>query len=836
MKKPIARFAILCIVMLVLMGALIVQLGGLTLRDGAEYAAKADARSTRTISIKGMRGRILDKNGIVLAYSQTAYNVEFLRDADNRTQYYSAVYTEALSRAIEIIESTGGTTIDTSYIRQDENGNYYYDWGVQSEAAIKARYKNFCDAMGFTIKEADKDDMSKWISAEDAYLKLRESWRIPETMGFEDAVKIISIRQEVLLNNYRAYAPITIAYNVSMEAVAEIEMHKEELPGLQTSESYTRVYPKGTSAAHIIGYMGRSVTEEMIEEDGYDYSDYVGVYGIEATMEADLTGATREHQGSRIIEVNKNGTEIREISYTPATDGNDVMLTIDFPLQQKTEEALEHLIASISAKQKDLIAADKNGTYAKKTNGDLSKIDTAEGGSIIVMDVANGDVLAMASYPSYDPNWFVNGLTESQYEQLFGDAAAKSAPMRNKAISSKLAPGSIFKIVTGLAGLAEGVVGLNETIDDESPYYIVNPDGSLITAGAPKCWQKNTQKHANQDIVLALTNSCNYYFFEVANRLGIDKLNEWAAALGLTSSTGIELTGEAVGILGGQSVLYDNKAELSAQKTSMPSLIYSALCQRLRGYQSLRGVEIVEDEISSCAIKLMQLQDGSLANKGPDVRQILSKELGIPQGVTERTTWVSEIMSLLNELQWKPTLTIRSGIGQGVTLVTPIAIARYFSAIANGGTVYEAHIVDKVIDSDGVTVSETEPEVFNQINVDEAYWEAIREGLKGVVSPEDGGTASTAFSQEFLETYQSKIVGKTGTAQVGSNTIDIENTSWFVTYTPREDPEIAVVVCIPNGYSGSSSAAAVEEIVTYYYNRKESQVVDNLADVNSVVP
>ena len=212
-----SRYVILGVVLLLLMAALIYQLSNVTLAAGAEYAEQAAIKATSTIDVEGTRGRILDRNGVVLAYSKDSYNVEFLRDGDNRTDYDSAIYTEALMKAIEIIEAGGGTTIDTSYIRQDpDTGELYYDWGVSSKANQVARYRNFCEAMGFTIEydENIKDkalwDTSEWPTAEESYKKLRALWFIPEELTFAEANKIISIRQEVNLNNYRAYEPITI--------------------------------------------------------------------------------------------------------------------------------------------------------------------------------------------------------------------------------------------------------------------------------------------------------------------------------------------------------------------------------------------------------------------------------------------------------------------------------------------------------------------------------------------------------------------------------------------------------------------------------------------------
>ncbi|MBR0026804.1 MAG: hypothetical protein IJP37_06565, partial [Clostridia bacterium] len=385
MKKAGSRFIIMAVVFLLLMGALIYQLSTLTIASGEELSTEASDRMTREVEIKGVRGRILDRNGVVLAYSETCYDVQFFRDPEKRSTNDSALYTEALIRAIEIIEAGGGSTIDTSYITMNEEGELVYDWGVTSESAVKARYKNFIDAMGVKISEENLSDMSKWPTAEYMYNYLRRSWQIPEELPFEDAVKVISIRQEVLLNNYRAYQPVTIAYDVSMDVVSQIDMLSDELPGLQTTQSTTRVYPRGMTASHILGYLSRNANtvsvgtldamgyeredyEEFIQLDedgkevvnmiklGYSYDDMIGVSGVERTMEAYLTGAIDARQGTQVIEVNKYGSMIRELSESSPSDGNDVMLTIDVDLQQVTEKALEDLIADISALQEDRIA------------------------------------------------------------------------------------------------------------------------------------------------------------------------------------------------------------------------------------------------------------------------------------------------------------------------------------------------------------------------------------------------------------------------------------------------------------------------------------------------
>lgn len=837
-KRPLARFTILAVVFFMMLGLLLSRLYALTVMQGDTYSNAANAEATDTIVTKGKRGTIYDRNGLVLAYDETCYNVEFLRDGDNRSNYDSTVYTDALIEAIRIIYEGGGSTIDTSYIRMDENGELYYAWGSQSERTIKARYKNFCDACGFIISEKNKDDMSKWITAEDAYLKLRKSWSIPEEMPFDEAVKIISIRQEVLLNDYQSYKPITIAYNVSMDVVAQLEM--KNLPGVQTAKSTIRVYPYGETAAHILGYCQR-MNEENADKYlklGYDYSDYVGVSGVEATMEDYLTACRTENHGKIVLRTNANKSVIEVVSETPATDGSDVTLTIDLRMQTVAAAALEHIIENIHEKQLEKIDPNGDGDY----DGDYAQyenIKLAKTGAIVVLDVKTGDLIASASYPSFDPNWFIQGITPELAKYLYtSDEAADTTPTRNKAISMKLAPGSIFKMCTGFAGLMEGVTTLSETIDDESPYYVHDAEtGELILQNPVKCWTNNPRKHSDQTVAEALKNSCNYYFCEIASRLGIDRLTNWADKLGLSSRTNVELTGETTGTIGGQAALYDYTKPHDSQSTSLPLLVFRRLCELLTRYQNVRGVEADEDEIEACAERLMQLQDGSLTGKGADVRLILSEELGIPDGISRSRGWVVEIMSVLNEIQWKSTLTIRTGIGQSILLVTPIAAARYVAAIANGGTVYDVHVVDRVTSPSGELLLDVEPTVFNRIEAPAQYWEAIRTGMAGVVSPEDGGTAGDAFSREFKEAgYLAKISGKTGSAQVGNVTIDIQNTSWFVAFAPNDDPDIAICVCIPNGLSGSSSAGAIEEILTYYFKKLDASSPESLAAPDEVTP
>ena len=326
-NKAKGRFAILALAMVVMMVALIMQLGSLTLAEGEAYAKTAASLSTSTMYTTGARGRILDRNGIPLAYDSTSYNVQFYRDPERTSAGDSALYTESLLEAISIIEAGGGTIIDTSYIQMNESGELYYKWGVESQDAIKARYKNFCNVMAFRMK--DENDMSQWISAADAYRELRKAWKIPEELPFSEAVKVMSIRQEVNMNKWRAYEPVTIAFNVPMEVVAQLDMRKGELLGIQTVQSTSRVYPWGTTAAHILGYLGRQVTDEMTEdgmqrverivrdEPGKHQLDerVADCRGREVGPVGDIPGERRAFLVEEVVDGAGLGTELGEVRF-----------------------------------------------------------------------------------------------------------------------------------------------------------------------------------------------------------------------------------------------------------------------------------------------------------------------------------------------------------------------------------------------------------------------------------------------------------------------------------------------------------------------------------------
>ncbi|MDR1619764.1 MAG: hypothetical protein LBS18_03775, partial [Clostridiales bacterium] len=686
-------------------------------------------------------------------------------------------------------------------------------------------------------------------------------------------------------NKWQAYEPITIAYNVPLEVVAKLEMRADEMEGISTIQSTTRVYPWGGTASHIIGYLSRQVSETtaanlermgysyeefrdieniavtdgngdpktdengnplyQMTKLGYSYNDYIGVAGVERTMERYLTASSLSKRGRQTLEVNKHNAIMRELSKTYASDGDDVMLTIDLPLQIVVENALQDAIEKVRAYEEEQLNQDLAKPEDQRDYKNHAKIKLAETGSIVVLEANTGKLLALASYPSYDPNRFMQSISTEDYEELFGETS--NMPTLNRAISTRMAPGSIFKMATGLAGLMEGAITTASTITDNGPYMRFESSDEIIAEDdAPRCWISNRKRHMHENLNLstALGQSCNYFFFTVADRLGMTRLKNWTDRLGLGNVTGVELPAEIAGITGGQSSLYNNTASLDDQRSSLPYYIYRQLKAYLTEILEKRGTDIDDAALDRCARQLLALQDGTdSSDMGNEVRRILRDELNLPITLTRSQNWVLQITSLLSELKWKAAMTIRSGMGQGITAVTPVAVARYAAAIANRGTVYDVHVVDRVIDGDGKAVRIFEPTVYDKIDAPEEYWDAIAKGLERVVSDEDTGMAGTAYSNftdAFIsEGYNVRISGKSGTAQISTqaNNIDIENTSWFITMMPREAPEIVVITCIPYGLSGSTgSRPAVEAITRFYLDRKDASARENLVQVNGLMP
>jgi len=294
------------------------------------------------------------------------------------------------------------------------------------------------------------------------------------------------------------YQPIFIKFDITPDELAFIESHRNEFPELDTITVHRRLYPKNGFMAHLIGYVGE-ISEDMLNNPRYELynsGDVVGQSGVEAEYNDMLMGKN----GSRRVLVNSKGKEVGELSDTPAIPGKQLQLTIDLDLQIAAEEVL----------------GDKTG-------------------AIVAMDPKTGEILAMVSRPTFDPNAFAVRITSKEWNGLLTDPGK---PLLNKAIQAQLAPGSVFKIIMSVAGWQEGIA---------QNLHINCGGGGTFYGRYFKCWFKGG--HGAVTLRKGIYQSCDVYFYTLAERLGITRIAKYATALGLGQKTGIDLPQEVSGIM-----------------------------------------------------------------------------------------------------------------------------------------------------------------------------------------------------------------------------------------------------------------------------------------------
>jgi penicillin-binding protein 2 len=314
----------------------------------------------------------------------------------------------------------------------------------------------------------------------------------------------------------------------------ELAERAEEFPGVQVARESVRAYPNGPLAAHLVGYVGRVSEEELEARMGtkespkpadkpYQPDSDIGKAGVERTFEDDLRGVP----GVRRIEIDAKGTPIRTIEYSPPRPGNDLQLALDLDVQANAESTLAAQLDAVRG------GATKEGTK------------TAQAGSVVAIDPRNGEVLAMASFPTYDPAEFVNGISTERYQELVGGGDPADNPFPNRAISGEYAPGSTFKLVTAYAGLDAGLVTAS------SPFY---DSGCLQVGDRPFC---NAGKAAHGAVPMprALTVSSDTYFYSLGQRFWAERdqhgdgIQDAARGFGFGTASGVQLPGESAGII-----------------------------------------------------------------------------------------------------------------------------------------------------------------------------------------------------------------------------------------------------------------------------------------------
>lgn len=493
-KNNRIRYNIITILVYLIGIVLLAQLFNLQIIHGAEYRETSNVRLTRESVLKADRGNIKDNTGTLLAGVEAQNTIVLYK-----TKVSNQVLNDTILRLINLLS---------------QNGDKYVD--------------NFLmDVNPYRFKLTEEESQKKWkkanninadATAEETFNYFKNKYEIT-TDNVEDARKIMAIRYEISYQGYSNTKSIQIAQNISRNTLLEIKERNSDFPGVEITEEPKRVYPLGNTASHIIGRIGRIEEEELKgNEDTYDQNDIIGKSGIEYVFEEFLKGKN----GVKQIDMDVEGTITNEYIAKEAVAGNDVILTIDSKLQATAEQAIKNNIERIA-------------------NGAFGKASPADAGVAVVLNVKTGEVLAMASNPDYDPSAFVNGIDENTWNYYInGD----TKPLENKAISAMYSPGSTYKMVTALAGLETGAITTTDKIRDTGIYRKYNSSW--------KCWK--ISGHGYLDVSNAIERSCNYFFYELGDRVGIDTLAKYSYYLGLGHKTGIELKGEISGVLASNEI------------------------------------------------------------------------------------------------------------------------------------------------------------------------------------------------------------------------------------------------------------------------------------------
>lgn len=634
---------------LVVLAGLLVLLGGLWWVQIISYHRHTENerdQSYRTVRIPAIRGKIMDRNGLVLAENRPSYNVNLYIE-ELRPQF------EDEFRRIRPMR------------RATTTPPFWKRWlGAKSPKFVPARLT--------PSQRADLNARARFNVAK------RVVDQVGQTLGVE-----IPFSEADFAKHYSQLRalPMPIIENLDDQLLARFLENSSLPPSVDLEVEPLRYYPNDTAAAHLIGHLEKDVSSKKDEVSSVNYrlTDYRGVLGLERYFDEDLRGKA----GVKSVLVNNMGYRESENVWFPTEPGKNLVTTIDLPLQKAAEDALYHRVGP----------------------------DVA--GAIIVMDARNGDLYALASAPSYDPNDFIPGISSAKMAE-YNDPARK--PLRNRATQENYRPGSVFKIVTALACLQSGVI--NKTNMDE-PFY--NPG----------------------------------YF-----KLGRMKIDDEAPAGDYT--------------------------------------FHRAFIKSSNTYFIHYGLEAGFPAIQRAGMEFQFGQAMSLPT-----RQNTTGNFPTP-------SWIEE-MRLGQGLRWQDGDTANLCIGQGYLDVTPLQIAVMIAAVANGGTIVQPRLVDRIVAQPG---AEDDPgpvvfphEIRGHTDFTQEHLDLIRHTMRADVAVgRPGPDQGTGYRAEVPGM---DICAKTGTAENKVNGRVKRKDVWFASFAPLQAPKYVVIVMVEGGVFGGVTAAPV---------------------------
>lgn len=691
-SSRLAAFALVVVLLIALCAGTLYKL---QIIEGAAYYEESQNSLTSYPSVTAARGNILDRYGRVLVSNRECYNLKIsdTRLFSDEVEDPNAV----ILQMINLVEAAGETYTDDLPITLEPPFEYTNMTDIQRtllDAYLKA-------------KGLDED-----TTAVELMSYFRTRYEIANSYTAEEMRKIASVRYAV---NVR-YEINTNSYIFVEDASIDLISDLMGVVGnvVEVETSYVREY-NTQYAAHILGYVQAMSEEDMAkyrpedENSGYDYDTKVGRDGVEAAFEDWLHGTNGEARVKRTA----NGTVTSTVYLEDPVPGNHVYLTIDIQLQEAVERILETGIYELQLKRDE-----DNAKYTME--GKLDEVrEDIQGGAIVVVDVKTGEPLAIASYPTFD----LSSIIEDYSDLL----EAENDPLFNRALNGAYEPGSTFKPCTAIAGLTENIINTETQIECTGLFTKYADQGY-----APACWiytQTDGQlTHGYDNVTEAIKDSCNVFFYTVADNLGIRKLMEYAKNFGLGESTGIELS-----------------------ETT-----------------------------------------GNMANPDNHLNYDVDS--------------------------WVDGDTVQAGIGQSDSMFTPLQLAEYCAAIANGGTRHSAAILKSVRSYDySRQLYQKETEVLSTVDSADYNWAAVQRGMYLMANDitSSSSTVYYALSNYSYNGVSLPVAAKTGTSQLGE---DKTNNAIFMCYAPFDDPEIAIAIVVERGQSGANLSKMARNVLDAYFS------------------
>lgn len=503
------RLVLVVILFFGVLSVIIARLVDIQIICGAEYYKKSERKQSSSYVIAASRGEMLDRYGNPLVANTQVFKLKFYYVYWDRAEQNNVIL-----RLCRLLKDEQCGYVDTLPISALSPFEFY-----STESADYEKLISFLIDEGVFSKRRINGG---GVTAEDVLEALAERYKINSELSADEKRMIAGVRYEMERRSFSIYNnAFTFAENVGIDIVSKIKENSADFPGVNIDVSSIREY-RTSCAAHILGRVGLIYKEEYAEykQKGYPMDAIIGKDGLERSLEDLLRGT----DGRQTVVTDGSGNVLSETVTKEPQPGNNCILTLDLALQAETERSLAANIEKIKA------------AGLAGSSGGAADI---EGGAAVVIDVNSGEVLAMASYPTYNLATFSRDYPELLRNEL--------TPMVNRAIAGTYSPGSTFKMVTALAGLEEDIIRPDTIINDTGIYMYYAPQYT------PRCWYyKDYGKiHGKINVSMAIKYSCNYFFYEVGRLLGIETLNKYAGMLGLGKRTGIELAGEASGILAG---------------------------------------------------------------------------------------------------------------------------------------------------------------------------------------------------------------------------------------------------------------------------------------------